>query len=77
MSTITAAQTAIPNRPFTGFLTSCRKAFQEWSERQKVRAALSDLDGRDLKDIGITRADIDYVATNRAADPRSAVSNGR
>ena len=45
-------------------------AFQEWRKRQRLRANLSDLSDRELMDIGITRGEIDYVASNRAIDPR-------
>jgi uncharacterized protein YjiS (DUF1127 family) len=77
MSTMTVAPTVVSTRPFAGFPEQCRKAFREWRERRKVCAALLDLNSNDLKDMGIARGDIEYVACNRAIDPRSAVSNGR
>jgi len=43
---------------------------REWRERQRVRATLSDLSDWELMDIGITRGEIDYVASNRDIDPR-------
>jgi uncharacterized protein YjiS (DUF1127 family) len=45
-------------------------AFQERRDRQKLRAALSDLSDRELMDIGTTRGEIDYVVSNRGIDPR-------
>ena len=45
-------------------------AFQEWRKRQRLLANLSDLSDRDLMDIGITRSEIDYVASHRESDPR-------
>ena len=45
-------------------------AFQEWRKRQRLRANLCDLSDRELMDIGITRGEIDYVASNRGCDPR-------
>jgi uncharacterized protein YjiS (DUF1127 family) len=45
-------------------------AFQEQRDRQKLRSALSDLSDRELMDIGTTRGEIDYVISNRGADPR-------
>ena len=45
-------------------------ALQERRERQKLRDALSNLSDRDLMDIGISRGEIDYVASHRGIDPR-------
>lgn len=48
-------------------------AFREWRKREQLRADLSGLSDRELVDIGISRGEIDYVASSRAIDPRSAV----
>ena len=45
-------------------------AFQEWRKRRRLRANLCDLSDRELMDIGTTRGEIDYVASNRLVDPR-------
>jgi uncharacterized protein YjiS (DUF1127 family) len=45
-------------------------AFQEWRKRQRLLANLYNLSDRELMDIGITRSEIDYVASHRASDPR-------
>ena len=45
-------------------------AFQERRKRQRLRATLCDLSDRELMDIGTTRGEIDYVASNRGIDPR-------
>ena len=45
-------------------------AFLEWRKRQRLRATLCDLSDRELMDIGTTRGEIDYVASNRDIDPR-------
>ena len=45
-------------------------AFQERRKRERVRTALYDLKDSELKDIGIARGKIDYVASNRDTDPR-------
>ena len=45
-------------------------AFQEWRKRQRLLANLCDLSDRELMDIGITRGEIDYVASHRESDPR-------
>jgi uncharacterized protein YjiS (DUF1127 family) len=45
-------------------------ALQERRERAGLRTVLYDLSGGELGDIGITRGEIDYVASNRSIDPR-------
>jgi uncharacterized protein YjiS (DUF1127 family) len=45
-------------------------AVLEWKERQGVRDRLEDLSDRELHDIGISRGEIDYVASNWDSDPR-------
>ena len=45
-------------------------AFLEWRKRRRLRATLCDLSDRELMDIGTTRGEIDYVASNRGIDPR-------
>lgn len=54
-------------------LINCRNALLEWRKRQNLRAKLDGLSDRELLDIGIGRGEVDYVARNRAFDPRSAV----
>jgi uncharacterized protein YjiS (DUF1127 family) len=49
-------------------------AFQEWRKRQRLLAKLCDLSDRELMDIGTTRGEIDYVASNRGIDPRGVRS---
>ena len=44
--------------------------FREWRKRQRLRASLYELSDSELKDIGITRGEIDYLASHRAIDPR-------
>ena len=46
-------------------------AFQEWRKWERLRADLSNLSDRELMDIGTTRGEIDYVASNRGIDPRA------
>jgi len=46
-------------------------AFQEWRKREKLRTELCHLTDSELADIGITRGEIDYVASHRGIDPRS------
>ncbi len=45
-------------------------AFQEWRKRTRLQADLIDLSDRELMDIGISRGEIDYVASHRGSDPR-------
>ncbi len=51
-------------------------AFQEWRKREKLRTRLCRLTDSELADIGITRGEIDYVASHRGIDPRSIRSAG-
>jgi uncharacterized protein YjiS (DUF1127 family) len=50
-------------------------AFQEWRKRERLRATLCELSDRELMDIGTTRGEIDYVASNRSIDPRGVRSS--
>jgi uncharacterized protein YjiS (DUF1127 family) len=64
-------QTAASTRRVSSFFKRYWGAFQERRERQRLQAALYDLSDRELMDIGTTRGEIDYVASNRGIDPRS------
>ena len=48
----------------SAFFKRCWHAYQEWRRRQKLRATLYGLQDRDLKDIGVTRSEIEYIALN-------------
>ena len=63
-------QTAASTRRVSSFFKRYWSAFQERRERQRLRAALCDLSDWELKDIGTTRGEVDYVASNRGTDPR-------
>jgi uncharacterized protein YjiS (DUF1127 family) len=63
-------QTAAWTLSASSFFKKYWSAFQERRERQRVRTALCDLSDWELKDIGTTRGEIDYVASNRGTDPR-------
>ena len=69
----TLGQTAVTTRRVASFFRSCLSAYQERRQRQRLRAALFDLSDQELMDIGTTRGEIDYVASNRGCDPRGAV----
>ena len=56
-----------------GLLRTCRDTLQEWRQRQRLRDRLSELSDRELMDIGTTRGEIDYVASNRITDPRGSL----
>ena len=69
MSAITViGQPSVSSRQ--GFIRRCWSALQERRKREKVRAALYALNGRDLHDIGIAHSDIEYVASNPNLDRR-------
>lgn len=63
-------QTAASMPRVASFFERYCGAFQEWRKRRRLRAALCDLSDRELMDIGTTRGEIDYVASNRSIDPR-------
>ena len=52
-------------------------AFQEWRKRERQRAELCRLTDSELMDIGITRDEIDYVASNHSisSDPLRLMSD--
>ena len=43
-------------------------AFQEWRKRKRLRTQLYRLTDSELIDVGITRGESDYVASNRGID---------
>jgi uncharacterized protein YjiS (DUF1127 family) len=51
-------------------------AIQEWRKWERLRADLGSLSDQELMDIGISRGEIDYVASNRDADPRGIRTAG-
>ena len=61
---------AVSTLQVPGFISGWWNALQERRKRRKVRAALYGLNGCDLKDIGISRGVIEYVASNPDIDPR-------
>jgi uncharacterized protein YjiS (DUF1127 family) len=65
-----SGQTTESTRRVSSFFKRYWGAFQERRKRERVRADLSYLNDLELKDIGITRGEIDYVASNRTIDPR-------
>jgi uncharacterized protein YjiS (DUF1127 family) len=56
------------------FLKHAWGALREWRERSRLRARLYDLSDRELRDIGMTRGEVEYVAANRSEDVRSVVT---
>jgi uncharacterized protein YjiS (DUF1127 family) len=70
-------QTAASTRHVSSFFKRYWGAFQERRKRQRLRATLCDLSDRELMDIGTTRGEIDYVASNRSFDPRGIRSTLR
>ena len=45
-------------------------AYQERRHRHRIQNSLLDLSDRELQDIGISRGEVGYVASNRGIDPR-------
>ena len=63
-------RTSASTRNVFGFIWKCWNALQERRARQKLRATLSDLSDRELRDIGLSHGEIDYAASHRGIDPR-------
>jgi uncharacterized protein YjiS (DUF1127 family) len=55
--------TAAPTR-HSRFFNGCGRAYNEWRKRERLRATLYGLKDRELKDIGITRGEIEYLVMN-------------
>jgi uncharacterized protein YjiS (DUF1127 family) len=70
------AQTIASTRRVPGLFKRYLGAFQERRKRQRLRATLCGPNERELMDIGTTRGEIDYVASNRGVDPRGIRSAG-
>jgi uncharacterized protein YjiS (DUF1127 family) len=58
-------------RRVASFIRRHWDAFQERRKRERLRADLSELNDWELQDMGITRGEIDYIASNRSIDPRA------
>jgi uncharacterized protein YjiS (DUF1127 family) len=72
MSTI--RQTTEPvaaRRPVYSPLDAYWNAFQAWRRRRSLQAELSNLSDAELEDVGITRGEIDDLASPRSGDPAS------
>jgi uncharacterized protein YjiS (DUF1127 family) len=61
-------------RHVISFLERYWHAFQDRRKRERLNAVLSNLNERELMDIGISPGEIDYVAANQNIDPRGARS---
>jgi uncharacterized protein YjiS (DUF1127 family) len=69
-STTGLAQTTTSTRRLSSAFKNFWGAFQEWRKWERLRADFCNLSDRELQDLGITRGEIDYVASNRSTDPR-------
>jgi uncharacterized protein YjiS (DUF1127 family) len=67
-------RTSISTRHVSSFIWNYWDAFQERRQREKLRAALSDLSDRELMDIGSARGEIDYIASRRGQTDRAIPS---
>jgi uncharacterized protein YjiS (DUF1127 family) len=55
-----------PGKGSLDMLTSIARLYQAWKRHEAVRRELSHLTDRELADIGITRSDIDRIASEEA-----------
>jgi uncharacterized protein YjiS (DUF1127 family) len=51
-----------------GLLQGFWRAFQNRLQRERLRVSLHDLSERELRDIGLTSSDIDYIVADRALE---------
>jgi uncharacterized protein YjiS (DUF1127 family) len=63
-----AGPAAASARSGLSWLRRVWRGYQERRRRQRLRATLYGLSDRELMDIGVTRAEIDYLAPHRAID---------
>jgi uncharacterized protein YjiS (DUF1127 family) len=68
--------TAVSTRRVSSFFKRYWGTFQERRKRQRLLVNLCDLSDRELMDIGISRGEIDYVASNPGGDLRGIRSAG-
>jgi uncharacterized protein YjiS (DUF1127 family) len=66
--TAAAGLAAASTRSILSLLSGYWCALQERLERQRLRTCLHDLSERELRDIGITAGEIEYIAAHRAID---------
>jgi uncharacterized protein YjiS (DUF1127 family) len=62
-------RTPVSTRHVSSFIWKYWNAFRERCERRKLLVTLSSLSDTELMDIGITRSEIDYVASRPARHP--------
>ncbi len=71
--TLEFVETADPAPRFSAFIKRCWTALQQRRKRARLRAALYALPDRDLRDIGVSWSEIEYLALNGTdvrVDPR-------
>ena len=69
-------QTTASTRRVSSFFKRFLGCVSRMAQMGAVTSHLCDLSDRELMDIGITRGEIDYVASNRGIDPRGIRSAG-
>lgn len=64
-------QASVSAQRATGLLGKCLDAFVAWRLQLRLRSTLEELSDRELRDIGVTRGEIDYLTRNAiSVDPR-------
>ncbi len=66
------ARPAASGRRLSSFFRKYWNVFQKRRRRERLRATLCELSDRELRDMGTTRGEIDYVVSNGSIDPRMA-----
>ena len=73
-SAVGLGQAPASTQGFSSSIRSYWDAFWEWRKYKKLKSDLNDMTDWELRDIGIARGEIDYVAANRSIDPRGVRS---
>ena len=60
-----AGSPAAPTRTVVSLLRQCRFAFRKW---RRSETSVHDLSARELRDIGLTRGEIDCINARRAIE---------
>ncbi|WP_050419298.1 DUF1127 domain-containing protein [Bradyrhizobium tropiciagri] len=68
-------RTSVSPRHIASFISKYWDDYLERRERKRLYANLANLSNRELTDIGISRSEIDYVASHRGTDPRGIRSS--
>jgi uncharacterized protein YjiS (DUF1127 family) len=68
LTIVLAKEATDDTRNVLSLLKQYWRSFCVWRQRQSSQTTLHDLSDKELKDIGVTRGQIDHIAPHRAID---------